>query len=89
MYVHINDLPVGSKASPTVAPKPMRQKSSSVSSDVFDDKNNSGLFSVALPSESTGGSPSRKKVCMCVDSISYQLTGRKSNPSFTADKTLL
>ena len=53
---------IGSKASPTVAPKPRRHKSSA-SSDVFDDKESSGLFSSAQPQEGTAaGSPARKKV---------------------------
>ena len=53
---------IGSKASPTVAPKPRHHKSSA-SSDVFDDKESSGLFSSAQLQEGTAaGSPARKKV---------------------------
>jgi len=57
---------IGSKASPTVAPKPRRHKSSSTSSDVFDDKESSILFPGVMsgqPQEGAAGSPSRKKVC--------------------------
>ena len=53
---------IGSKASPTTAPKPRRHKSST-SSDVFDDKDSSGLFSSDQPQEGTAGSPARKKAC--------------------------
>ena len=53
----------GSKPSPTVAPKARRQKSSSNSSDVFDDKDGSGLFG---GSQDVAASPSRKKAsCVC------------------------
>ena len=54
---------IGSKASPTTAPKPRRHKSST-SSDMFDDKESSGLFSSGQPQEGTAGSPARKKVCL-------------------------
>ena len=59
MYIIIM---LGSKASPTTAPKPRRHRSST-SSDMFDDKENSGLFSSGQPQEGTAGSPARKKVC--------------------------
>ena len=39
---------LGSKASPTTAPKPRRHRSST-SSDMFDDKENNGLFSSGQP----------------------------------------
>ena len=58
MYIIIM---LGSKASPTTAPKPRRHKSST-SSDMFDDKESSGLFSSGQPQEGTAGSPARKKV---------------------------
>ena len=57
MYIIIM---LGSKASPTTAPKPRRHKSST-SSDIFDDKESSGLFSSSQPQEGTAGSPARKR----------------------------
>ena len=63
---------LGSKASPTTAPKPRRHKSST-SSDMFDDKESSGLFSSCQPQEETAGSPARKKE-VCSSSTSYFFT---------------
>ena len=50
-----------SKTSPTTIPKP-RDHISSTSSDVFDDKESSGLFSSGQPQEGAAGSPARKNV---------------------------
>ena len=62
MYITTTCTYIGSKASPTTAPKPRRHKSST-SSDVFDDKESSGLFSSGQRQEGAAGSPARKKVC--------------------------
>ena len=62
VYMYLHYVIIGSKASPTTAPKPRRHKSSA-SSDVFDDKESSGLFSSDQPQEGTAGSPARKKAC--------------------------
>ena len=61
MNSHLYKLCIGSKASPTTAPKPRHHKPSQ-SSDVFDDKENSGLFLSGQPQEGVAGSPSKKKV---------------------------